>query len=65
MMLPSGVDHRFTDFVLVAGSMSDEVARQTKEFEQFCQKVGAEKLDALVAKYSWLDQGKYLTLRRR
>jgi dienelactone hydrolase len=59
--LLSGVDHRFKAFVLMAGSMSDEVARQTKEYEEFRQRIGAEKLDAFVAKYSWLDQGKYVS----
>jgi dienelactone hydrolase len=59
--LLSGVDRRFKAFVLMAGSMSDEVGRQTREFEQYRQKVGAEKLDAFIAKYSYLDQGKYVS----
>jgi dienelactone hydrolase len=59
--LLSGVDRRFKAFVLMAGSMSDEVGRQTKEFQEFRQKVGAEKVDAKVAKYSYLDQGKYVS----
>ena len=59
--LLSGVDRRFKAFVLMAGSMSDEVGRATKEFQEFRQKVGAEKVDAYVAKYSYLDQGKYVS----
>jgi dienelactone hydrolase len=59
--LLSGVDRRFKAFVLMAGSMSDEVGRQTKEFEEFRQKAGAEKVDAFIAKYSYLDQGKYVS----
>jgi dienelactone hydrolase len=59
--LLSGVDRRFKAFVLMAGSMSDEVGRQTREFQEFRQKVGAEKVDAYIAKYSYLDQGKYVS----
>ena len=59
--LLSGVDRRFKAFVLMAGSMSDEVGRQTREFQEFRQKVGAEKVDAYTAKYSYLDQGKYVS----
>src|SRR3989475_13224395 len=33
--LLSGVDRRFKAFVLMAGSMSDEIGQQTKEFQQF------------------------------
>ena len=59
--LLSGVDRRFKAFVLMAGATSDEVGRQTKEFQEFRQKVGAEKVDAFIAKYSYLDQGKYVS----
>ena len=59
--LLSGLDRRFKCFVLMAGLMSDEITQQTKEFQEFRQKVGPEKLDALVAKYSYLDQGKYVS----
>jgi len=59
--LLSGVDRRFKAFVLMAGTTSDEVGRATKEFQEYRQKVGAEKLDALIEKYSWLDQGKYVS----
>jgi len=59
--LLSGVDRRFKAFVLMAGAMSDEVGRATKEFQDFRQQAGPEKVDALIAKYSYLDQGKYVT----
>jgi hypothetical protein len=45
----------------MAGSMSDELTHNTKEFQEFRQKVGPEKLDAFVAKYSFLDQGKFVS----
>jgi len=57
----SGIDRRFKCFVLMAGSMSDEITFKAKEFQDYRQKVGAEKFDAFVAKYSWLDQGKYVS----
>ncbi len=59
--LLSGVDRRFKAFVLMAGSMSDELTQSTKEFQEFRQKVGRAKLDAFIAKYSYLDQGKYVS----
>lgn len=59
--LLSGLDRRIKAFVLMAGSLSDEVNAQTTGYQEFRQKVGAEKLDALVAKYSYLDQGKYVS----
>jgi len=59
--LLSGVDRRFKAFVLMAGFMSGELARRTPEFEAFRQQVGPEKLDAFFEKYSYLDQGKYVS----
>jgi dienelactone hydrolase len=59
--LLSGLDRRFKCFVLMAGLMSDEITQQTKDFQEFRQKVGPEKLDALIAKYAYLDQGKYVS----
>ena len=59
--LLSGLDRRFKAFVLMAGSMSDELSQNTKEFREFRQKVGPEKLDAFVAKYYYLDQGKFVS----
>jgi dienelactone hydrolase len=57
----SGVERRFKAFVLMAGTMSDEITMKTPEYEAYRQKVGAEKLDAFVAKHSWTDQGKYVS----
>ena len=57
----SGVDRRFKAFVLMAGPMSDEFDLKTPEYQQYRQKVGPEKFDAFVAKYSWLDEGKYVS----
>jgi len=57
----SGVDRRFRAFVLMAGTMSDEIDRRTPEYLEYRQKMGPEKFDAFMAKYSWLDQGKYVS----
>src|SRR5260370_3594611 len=59
--LLSGLDRRFKCFVLMAGLMSDEITQQTKDFQEFRQKIGPEKMDALIAKYAYLDQGKYVS----
>src|SRR3989449_2808545 len=59
--LLSGLDRRFKAFVLMAGSMLDEISQNTPEFRDFRQKVGAEKLDAFIAKYYYLDQGKFVS----
>ena len=59
--LLSGVDRRFKAFVLMAGSMSDEIGQQTREFQEFRQKLGPEKVDAFIAKTAYLDQGKYVS----
>ena len=56
----AGIDKRFKAFVLMAGNLSDEVDMKSKEFQDFRKQVGAEKVDAFVAKYLWLDQGKYV-----
>ena len=57
----SGLDKRLKAFVLMAGPMSDEVNLRSKEFQNYRQKVGAEKFDAYMAKYSWTDMGKYVS----
>jgi dienelactone hydrolase len=57
----SGIDRRFKAFVLMAGTMSDEVTLKFKKIQDYRQKVGPEKFDAFEAKYSWLDQGKYVS----
>lgn len=56
----AGIDKRFKAFVLMAGNISDEVDMRSKEYREFREKIGPEKFDAFVAKYSWLDQGKYV-----
>jgi dienelactone hydrolase len=56
----SGVDHRFKAFVLMAGSISDEVIRKTGGFEQFRQQVGPETFDAYMASHAYLDEGKFV-----
>ena len=57
----SGIDKRFKAFVIMAGGLSDEADMKTKQYEQYRQKIGPEKLDAFVAKYSWTDAGKYVS----
>jgi dienelactone hydrolase len=57
----SGLDKRFRAFVLMAGGLSDEIDRNTPEFQEFRQKMGREKVDAFAAKYSWADPGKYIS----
>ena len=57
----SGVDRRFKAFVLMAGTMSDEVDFRMGAYEEFRQKVGPEKFDAFLAKHSYTDQGKYVS----
>lgn len=59
--LLSGLDRRFKAFVLMAGTTSDEITHNTKEFQEFRQKTGPEKVDAFVAKYDYLDQGKFVS----
>ena len=56
----SGIDRRFKAFVLMAGGLSDEVDMKTKEYEAYRQKIGPERFDAFVAKYTWLDPGKFV-----
>jgi dienelactone hydrolase len=57
----SGVDKRFTAFVLMAGALSDEQDIKSKEYQDYRQEVGAEKFDAFVAKYAWIDPGKFVS----
>jgi len=57
----SGIDRRFKAFVLMAGVLSDQVSLKSKEFQDYRQKVGPERFEAFVAKYAWLDQGKYVS----
>jgi dienelactone hydrolase len=57
----SGLDKRFKAFVLMAGSMSDQVDLATEEYKQYRLKVGPAKFDAFMAKYNWLDPGKFVS----
>lgn len=57
----AGLDKRFKAFVLMAGPLSDEVDRQTPAYQEFRRQVGPEKFDVFVEKYSWLDQGRYVS----
>jgi dienelactone hydrolase len=59
--LLSGLDRRFKAFVLMAGTTSDKISQNTKEFQAFRQKIGPEKVDAFLAKYYYLDQGKFVS----
>ena len=56
----SGIDRRAVAYVLMAGGLSDEVDLKTPEYEAYRQRIGPEKFDAFIAKYSWMDQGKYV-----
>jgi dienelactone hydrolase len=57
----SGIDKRFKAFVIMAGDLSIEVDKTTKGFQEYRQKVGAEKLDAFMTKFAWMDAGKYVS----
>jgi dienelactone hydrolase len=57
----SGIDKRFKAFVIMAGDLSDEVDKTSKGFQEYRQKVGAEKLDAFMSKFAWMDAGKYVS----
>lgn len=59
--LLSGLDRRFKAFVLMAGTTSDEITNNTPEFRDFREKAGPEKVDAFIKKYSYLDQGKFVS----
>lgn len=57
----SGLDKRFKAFVIMAGDLSFQVDKKTKVFQEYRQKVGPEKFDAYTEKYSWQDEGKYIS----
>ncbi len=57
----SGVDKRFHAIVLMAGALSDQVDEKSPAFQEFRQKIGPEKVDAFMAKYSWADAGRYIS----
>jgi dienelactone hydrolase len=56
----SGIDKRFKAFVLMAGGWPDDTFKKSPMYEQYRQKIGAEKFDAFQAAHSWADTGKYL-----
>lgn len=56
----SGIDRRAKAYVLMAGGLSDEVDMKTPEYKAYRQRIGPEKFDAFVSKYSWMDEGKYV-----
>lgn len=57
----SGVDRRFKAFVLMAGGLSDRVDMKTREYEEYRQKIGPERYDAFIVRYTWLDPGKFVS----
>jgi dienelactone hydrolase len=57
----SGIDQRFKAFVLMAGGWPDDVFKKSPMYEQYRQKIGAEKFDAFQAQHSWADTGKYVS----
>jgi dienelactone hydrolase len=57
----SGIDKRFKTFVLMAGGWPDDIFKKSPMYEQYRQKIGADKFDAFQAKHSWADTGKYVT----
>lgn len=56
----SGVERRFKAFVLMAGSMSDQVDLKLGGYEKFRQQIGPEKFDAYMASHTYLDQGRFV-----
>src|SRR4051812_32012310 len=60
--LLAGIERkRLKAAVIMAGVLSDEVIANSKPYQQYRQKIGPEKLDAFMAKYSWTDTGKYIS----
>jgi dienelactone hydrolase len=57
----SGLDKRFKAFVIMAGDISFEVDKSTKAFQEYRLKIGPQKFDAYTEKYSWQDEGKYIS----
>jgi dienelactone hydrolase len=57
----SGIDKRFKAVVIMAGPLSDEVNMKSPAYQAYRQKIGPEKFDAFVAKFSWTDPGKYVS----
>ncbi len=45
----------------MAGGLSDADDLKSSDVQQYRQKVGAAKFDGFVAKYAWLDPGKFVS----
>jgi dienelactone hydrolase len=58
----SGIDKRFRAFVLMAGSLSDKVDLESREYREARQRIGPEKWDAFMKKWEWLDPGLFTPL---
>ncbi len=56
----AGVDRRFKAFVLMAGSLSDQVDFRSVAYRRYREKVGAAKWDAFTAEHAWVDPGPYV-----
>jgi dienelactone hydrolase len=56
----SGVDRRFKAFVLMAGTLSDDVDLRSQEYQDFRTRIGPEKFDAFVAGHTWMDPGQFV-----
>ena len=57
----SGVERRFKAFVLMAGTLSDDVDLRAPEYRNFRQKIGADRFDAFVSAHAWMDPGKFVS----
>jgi pimeloyl-ACP methyl ester carboxylesterase len=57
----AGIDKRFRAFVLMAGSLSDKVDLESKQYRDYRQAIGPDKFDAFITKFAWLDPGLYLS----
>ncbi|MEO8054530.1 MAG: hypothetical protein ABI768_05225 [Acidobacteriota bacterium] len=56
----SGVDRRFKAFVLMAGTLSDEVDLKSAEYRRYRDKVGPVRFDAFTADHAWADPGPFV-----
>ena len=45
----------------MAGGWPDDMFKKSPMYEQYRQKIGAEKFDAFEAAHSWADTGKYVS----
>lgn len=56
----AGVDRRFKAFVLMAGTLSDEVDMRSAEYRRYRDKVGPVRYDAFASLHAWADPGPYV-----